>query len=104
MENRARELRRKRRGLERQVCSSCRRRLLLVTPDLEQEVRAVLDGLDPDSRAAVDEEFEMHVVDRGLLPVLTLPDGAEVIGDRLSLEAFRRTVESAGPEGEQEMR
>jgi len=94
METGAEGLRRKRRGLERQACSSCRRRLVLVTLDLEQEVRDLLDGLDTGSRAAVDEEFEIHVVDRGLLWVLTLPAGSVVIQDRDSLEAFRGVIEA----------
>ncbi|MBW2672633.1 MAG: hypothetical protein JRD89_04345 [Deltaproteobacteria bacterium] len=77
-----------------------RRRLVLVVPEFEHPVRAVLDGLDPDSRAAVDEEFEMHIVDRGILRVLDLPAGSVVVRDRDSLEALRGVVEVLGVDPE----
>jgi len=73
---------------------SCRRRLVLVTPDLEHEVRAVLDRMDPDSQEVFDKEFEIHVVDRGLLRFLTLPAGSVIIRDREDMEALRGVVEA----------
>jgi len=94
METGAEELRRIRRGWERQVCRGCRRRLLLVVPELEQEVRAILDGMDAGSWQLFEQEYELHVIDPGVLPVLTLPAGSVVIRDREGLEALRGVIEA----------
>jgi len=67
---------------------------LLVTPDLEQEVRDLLDRLDPGSRQLFEQEYETHVIDRGLLRFLTLPSGSVIIRDREGLEALRGVVEA----------
>jgi len=94
METGAEELRRIRRSWERQVCRGCRRRLLLVVPELEQEVRAILDELTPASWQLFEQEWETHVIDPGVLRILDLPAGSVVIQDRDSLEAFRGVIEA----------
>jgi len=77
---------------------AAQRGLLLVVPELEQEVRSVLDGLDPDSREVFEEKWRTHVIDPGLLRSFDLPISIMIIQNREDVEAFSAVVEAlAGP-------